>query len=198
MSAIFRVAWGRARNTAAGECGFTLIEAMIAISLLTFGLLAIAGVFPNALALGEYAKDETKATELAQQEMEFIKYQATSWIPTYVGDYASGSAVPTAYFTSSEVTTTSSTAYFTRDVQIQYWLWSGSGCGGAGCFVISSTPYTAPASTPYVYRVSVATHWLVNGQTAFIRGHSVNGCLNGVTAVAVARGCIAMSTFIHP
>jgi Tfp pilus assembly protein PilV len=198
MSRICRVAWERGRNSVTGDCGFTLIEAMLAILLLTFGLLAVATVFPNATALGEYAKDQSKATELAQQEIEFIKYQATSWLPTYVGDYASGSAVPTAYFSVNEVTTTSSAAYFTRDVQIQYWLWSGSGCGGAGCFVISGTPYTAPASGPYVFRVSVATHWLVNGQTAFQKAQSVNGCVSNGVAVAVARGCIAITTFIKP
>jgi Tfp pilus assembly protein PilV len=106
MDAVGRAMWKRVRNAIAVENGFTLLEAMLAILLLTFGLLAVADVFPRGLGLGQYGKDQTKATILAIQEAEDIKYQSTAWITTKVGDYASAGTVATAYFDQNGASTT--------------------------------------------------------------------------------------------
>lgn len=191
------------------EHGFTLIEVMLGIVLLTFGLLAVADVFPRGLALSLYGKDQTKAADLAQQEIEFLRTQATSSgsCPTtpiaqtataslncLVGDYAT--SVATAYFDQNGNAVSQSAAYFGRDVQVQYWTWNA----GAGQLT-PSAPYSAPSSgTQYVYRISVATHWLVRGQTAFTSGNSgsPNGCVSGGAAVSAAQGCVRVSTFVTP
>lgn len=181
----------RARTSLTEEHGFTLIEVMIGIVLLTIGLLAVADVFPRGLALGLYGKDQTKAAGLAQQEVEYLKSQATSTLAPIVGDYASPTAVPTAYFDQNGSPTTLAASYFVRDVQVQYWTWNGTQ------FVQPATPYTVPTG-PYVYRVSVATHWLARGQTVFVKGQAVNGCVNGGVAVPTGLGCVQVSTFISP
>ncbi len=83
-------------------------------------------------------------------------------------------------------------------MQIQYWVWIPGGCGGTDCFVRSATPYTAPGSGTYVFRVAVATHWLVKGQTSFVSGQTTNGCVSGTAAVPTGLGCVQVSTVISP
>ncbi len=105
------------REPVGGERGFTLIEVMVAIILLTFGLLAVAGVFPQGLAMGLYGKDQTRSASLAQQEMECIIYQygagnlALGGSTGIVGDYGSTrSSTPTVCNPNSTATLT---AYLT-------------------------------------------------------------------------------------
>jgi Tfp pilus assembly protein PilV len=189
------------RHALAGERGFTLIEAMIAITLVTFGLLAVANVYPQGLALTAYSRDQSKAIVLAQQELEYLKSVLPATSPaSHVGDYGTANN-PSAYFDLNGTLTSQSAAYFTRDIQVQYWTWNATGCGGSGCFQIASTPYsTSPPSGMYVYRISVATHWLVKGQTSFVSGSITgpNGCVSGGGAVSIASSCVQVSTFTSP
>jgi prepilin-type N-terminal cleavage/methylation domain-containing protein len=206
------------RDPFRGERGFTLIEVMVACVLLTFGLVAVAGVFPQGLAMGLYGKDQTRSAGLAQQEIECLKNQVVLLGAgkalnnvggggyVFVGDYGStrsttptvcnpsSTAAVTTYFDQNGNPTTSSAAYFTRDVQVQYWSWNGTG------YVLPASPYSQP-SGPYIYRVSVATHWLVHGQTIYTSGQtspSPNGCVNGGSAVPTGHGCVQVSTIVSP
>jgi Tfp pilus assembly protein PilV len=182
------------------EGGFTLIEVMFAIVFLTVGLLAAADSFPRLTAASLYGKDQTRAANLAQQQMEAYRSSPSS-LSSYVGDYGT---VASAYFDQNETSTTQGAAYFTRDVQIQYWTWSAS----ANAFAAPSNPYTLPSgchsplqsTDPCVYHVSVTTHWPVRGQTIFTSGNttSPNGCVLSGAAVTVGRGCLTLSTFISP
>ena len=188
--------WERVRDTIIEEKGFTLIEAMLGIVFLLIGLLAVADVFPRGLALGRYGKDQTVATSLAVQEVEDLKNSGSAFISGKVGDYASAATVATAYFKQDGTLTTQSDplAYFVRDVQIQYWTWNNTQFA-------QQTPsaYTpVPASGTFVYRVSVATHWLVRGQTSFVSGQATNGCVNGGAAVSTGIGCVQVSTYVSP
>lgn len=195
MRMILRSAGKPVRETVISERGFTLIEVMLGIVLMTVGLLAVADVFPRGLALSLYGKDQTKSASLAQQKVEYYKNQATSSLASIVGDY--GTNVASEYFDQNGNTTTQSGAYFTRDVQIQYWTWSSS----TSQFTLPTNPYTAPsAGTQYVYRVSVATHWPVRGQTTYTSGNisSPNGCVSGGAQVPTGLGCVQVSTFITP
>ncbi len=201
-----------------GEHGFTLIEVMFGIVLLTFGLLAVADVFPQGLALGRYGKDQTTAANLAQQQIEFLKSQATTSgtcpatpiaqtataaLKCLVGDYHT--SVATACFDQGGNAVTCpglGVTYLVRDVQIQYWTWNPAATPPS--FTLPSSPYTAPSGTCpptcYVFRVSVATYWAVRGQTAFTFGNttSPNGCVNGGAQATTGIGCIQVSTFITP
>lgn len=52
------------------ESGFTLLEVMVALGLLAFGLLAVAAAQLGALRLSSRSKNLTHAMHLAQQQVE--------------------------------------------------------------------------------------------------------------------------------
>jgi len=173
------------------ERGFTLLETMIAIVLLMVGLLAAADSFPRLTAAALYGKDQTRGANLAQQQIEVYRnVTTTSAIGALAGNYGT---VASAYFdqNGNPVTQTSS-AYFTRDVQIQYWTYVTS----TGAFAAPSSPYVAPSGS-YVYHINVATHWLVRGQTSFTTG-ATSGCVTGGSSVTVGLGCVTVGTFVAP
>ena len=60
-------------NTHENEKGFTLIEAMIAMFILTISLLAVAQLMMVSLDKTEFAKYETKAVHLAQAKLEELR-----------------------------------------------------------------------------------------------------------------------------
>ncbi len=193
------------RGLIASERGFTLLEVMVGIVLLTFGLLAVADVFSRGIALGLYGEDQTRGAGLAQQELEFMKTVPTSASPCpgqpiaqttntglncLVGDYKVG--LTTSYFDANGNPTAQATAYYSRDVQVQYWPWDS-----VNNKFVGTAPYVVPGG-PYVFRLSVATHWAVRGQTTFKSGQATNGCIIGGVAVPTSLGCLQISTFVSP
>lgn len=62
-------AWRRLANPS----GFTLVELMVALALLTLGVVGVSMYFPQALASIESGKQLTTATFLAEQRLEQIK-----------------------------------------------------------------------------------------------------------------------------
>ena len=63
--------------------GFTLVEAMIALVLLTIGMLAFAGLEVIALRNVTFSKDYAKANTFAQQKVEEMK--GTAWAAVSAG-----------------------------------------------------------------------------------------------------------------
>ena len=49
-----------------GKRGFSLAEVVIALGIVTVGIIAVLGVFPTALQIGHSAQDETRAAHIAQ------------------------------------------------------------------------------------------------------------------------------------
>ena len=93
--------------------GFTLIEALIALLVLSFGLLAIAGFQATLSRSSDLAKQRTEALRLAQQKMESLRAYAqvasntaTPHIVNYTDDVVSSTA--------PEVTATNTNASFSR------------------------------------------------------------------------------------
>jgi hypothetical protein len=173
--------------------GFTLVETMLGIVLLTFGLLAVADVFPHGLALSAYGQGQTEAADLSERWIEDLKSEPTSTLTQDLGDYGT---VPSLYFDQNGSPTTAAHAVFTVDLQVQAWIWDQD----AGQYVVSSTPYSLPTAGAYVYRVSAAAHWLINGGTAFTSGNAgaPNGCVVGGAAAPEGAGCVQTSTFVTP
>jgi len=56
-----------------GEAGFTLVEALCAIVILAFGLMAVANLMVVAATSNSVANQGTAATTLATQQMERLK-----------------------------------------------------------------------------------------------------------------------------
>ena len=65
------------RPVRTSEAGFTLVEAMIAIVILVFGLMAIANLFTVAASSNSVANQGTAATAMASQQIEQLR--ATSF-----------------------------------------------------------------------------------------------------------------------
>ena len=60
--------------------GFSLIEVMVALAILSFGLLGVAAMQGVAIQGNAFAKDITVATSAAQEILERIRLHATSRI----------------------------------------------------------------------------------------------------------------------
>lgn len=56
----------------AGEKGFTLIEVLIAMTILSIGILGIAGLAGTAVKSSGYSQALTQATNLAQERVEAL------------------------------------------------------------------------------------------------------------------------------
>lgn len=81
--------------------GFTLIEAMVALLVMSFGMLAIAGFQTTLFRNSDIAKQRTEATQLAQQKMEELRAYGqvssstgTPHIFNYTDDVVSGAETP--------------------------------------------------------------------------------------------------------
>ena len=61
-----------------GERSFSLIETMVAISLIAFLMIEVSGVNGNAINFSEYSRKALQATYLAKRLMSQVEYQA-SW-----------------------------------------------------------------------------------------------------------------------
>lgn len=69
----------------AGESGFTLLEILLTIIILSIALIPLMEMIPQALVLDKSIEWETQAAFLAQQKMEEIKGKA---IYDYSPDYS--------------------------------------------------------------------------------------------------------------
>jgi len=91
-----RRTFGRERRH--GSEGLTLIEVMIAFSILAVGLLSLAAMQLSALKGGRGGQIDTYATTLAQDKMEELR--RTAWASaglTATGNWTAGQAVPHSY-----------------------------------------------------------------------------------------------------
>lgn len=77
--------WSPASGLLKGPRGLTLPEILIAASVLTVALLAMAGMFPTAFQNVKAGGQMTKATAIAQKMMEFIRNQSFSSLTSYNG-----------------------------------------------------------------------------------------------------------------
>ena len=67
-----RVFTAPARRLRDDPAGFTLVEAMIALAILAFGLLAIAAMQLSGIRGNAFAADLSEATAVTQQEVETL------------------------------------------------------------------------------------------------------------------------------
>lgn len=58
---------------AQGHAGFTLIEVLVAVLVLMFGLLGVAGLTAQVVKANFFAKNMTSATTVAQTQLEAVQ-----------------------------------------------------------------------------------------------------------------------------
>lgn len=61
------------RSTRSGEAGFTLIESLISIVILVFGLLAVTNLMIVAASSNSVGNQSSATTALASQQLEMLK-----------------------------------------------------------------------------------------------------------------------------
>lgn len=134
------------RNRAAG--GFTLIEVMITIGILTFGLLALATVQIEAMRGGDRGRHASNATAIAESRMEQLQQDTWASIaPTggFVADPVAknsvqvdgGSVSERSYSVSYQITDLEAT--FTRAIDVRV-SWTEEG-GETRSVTLSSIRY---------------------------------------------------------
>lgn len=63
----------RSRRRPRGQAGFTLIELMIALGVLSFGLLAMLVMQIHALRSGNVGRHYTRGAQIARDQLEFLQ-----------------------------------------------------------------------------------------------------------------------------
>jgi type II secretory pathway pseudopilin PulG len=63
----------RTTSPIARQCGFTLVETMFAVMILTFTIVGMMTVVANSLFAARYARDEITANYLLQEVVDYIR-----------------------------------------------------------------------------------------------------------------------------
>ncbi|MBW2235137.1 MAG: prepilin-type N-terminal cleavage/methylation domain-containing protein [Deltaproteobacteria bacterium] len=83
MAVVRRLRAARRRRREEGRAGFTLLEVVIALGVLTFGLLGVAAMQLYSLRQGQVGKHTTQASILAQDQVEnLMRSTFTALVPT--------------------------------------------------------------------------------------------------------------------
>lgn len=96
------------------ERGFTLVEVMIAVVILSIGLLAVASGSALTFRMLGQGKRTTRVSTVMVQQMETLRRQANATNPRCTG-LAAGTATPLPGYTSTWTITTVGT---TRQIQL--------------------------------------------------------------------------------
>ena len=80
--------------------GFTILEVMIVIGILAFGLLSLSSMQIHAMKGGNQGRHASRAAALAESEMEFLQY--ASWTSGAI-DPTTGWTTPTTRQTDVQV-----------------------------------------------------------------------------------------------
>lgn len=75
------------------ENGFTLVEVLIAIVILSLGMLSLASLMPTTIKSANYGKNTTMAANLAQQKIEDLDRVASSNFDNVVDSVAGSDPV---------------------------------------------------------------------------------------------------------
>ena len=102
--------------------GLTLLEILVAITVLCVGLLAVAMLFPTSSGNIDYGGNMSQATALAQEKMEQLRN-------TSFASIAGGNDAPTGYTRTWTVSDAGSTPYRLRTVTVTV-SWTAPGRPG--------------------------------------------------------------------
>lgn len=110
------------RKSLKGTRGFTLVEIMVALLVLTVGFLGVIGLLYTTIDRNRFAGQITEATTLAQDKIEQLKawgYAATSTINETVPGLTATATTPDGIYTRT-ARATPSTRYSVYLVTVQW------------------------------------------------------------------------------
>lgn len=137
--------------------GFTILETLVAISILVLALTAPLAIVAQALRSSYYARDQVTAYYLAQEAIEFLRNKrdnaglqasatAEQWTDTFLA-YSNPSGSPDVSIINNATENNPKKAYLLRDAIIGYKLVECSN-NGRECPTVS---YDAGVSTGVLY-----------------------------------------------
>ena len=140
------------------RAGFSLLEVVIALGVITFGIVGILAVFPTALQTGHSAQNETRAAHVAQSVFGSLVAQAPSQFSSVQIRLSDGTPAPAINLT----TTASYPLYADNDGRL-----TNSAADASYLITVytnSSVPgFTDPASAN---QVTVRVAWPANAPAA--------------------------------
>lgn len=174
------------RNRKPSAKGFTLIETMIAIAVLTIGLISVAALATTMLATGKRSKYMALASTLASEKLEDLsRYPSDApevCVPT--GSTSVGSLTTDVLQTTTCSGGASASIPYDDDVDISFGTGGGDCPNAGGCFaetvssvVSGNTEYTTTYHSPdgQITTVTSTTassqkmtfhrRWLIEGDT---------------------------------
>lgn len=148
------------------KSGFSLVELLVAVSLLSFGLLAMISIFPIAHQDAHLAGQTTKATWLAQQMLENIMNTVPNQFGLYNG--LNGNGVDTRNPSNFPVDDLTVTPRFAGGTNLTNWsndiaLFLAEGRGVTGGFGIVTVNKPSQPSAG-LHFISVTIGWRDSGR----------------------------------
>ncbi len=176
----------RSPNSRSKQQGFSLIEVMVAIAVLTIGLISVAALATTMLAMGKRSKYMALASTLASEKLEDISRYPNDvpqvCIPT--GSTTAGSLTSDINQTTTCPKGDSATVVYNDDVSISLGNSTGDCPNMGGCFAetisgqsggntVYSTTYHSPdgvittptATTTAPAKMTFHRRWLIEGDT---------------------------------
>lgn len=156
------------------RAGLTLVETLIAVSILAFALLGVAGMFPSAMRSVQSGGQTTKATMLAREMIDMIRADAFTNVVSY-NNFDTSTLTVTCPVAQTIPPATPDPNYnkkkWTCDIAASGTLTTGQGlAGGRGTVSVAcvnfntaspfkETSITCPGSPPTTTKVTVTLTW---------------------------------------
>jgi type IV pilus assembly protein PilV len=139
----------RARRTSLPQRGVTMVEALVALVVLSVGMLGIAGLYVSSLQAGRTALTRTQAVNLVNDMIDRIRANANARILYANASYGGGPAVQGCV-----VTNNCSVAALAQDDLANWILAAQAALPGVPTAVVTFTP-AAATGRPDRYQVTV-------------------------------------------
>jgi type IV pilus assembly protein PilV len=144
------------------DAGFSLIELLVGLTVLTIGLLGLASLFITAVASNQRSKVDTNATMLAQTVLDAIGSQPIANTATFTINDCAGNAVtinPAGTTTGAGATTFSDSTFTPAKTQIDWTQAYSAGTNYMATYVActASTANTFEQPVTYEIRWNITT-----------------------------------------
>jgi type II secretory pathway pseudopilin PulG len=160
----------RTAGGAGRRAGFTLVEILVAASILVMALLAIATVLPTSDATLHQAGQTSKANALAKEMLEILKNDPFNQLSLYhgvdtrnVASYPVDNPDPPIPGDAGNFMGGTNVAKWPSDISV--YLATGAGITNGYGTIVVATAAVDGSGTPVLRKVSVTVHWTEGSRT---------------------------------